>query len=29
MNAVKHGAYMAPENHPAAMLALGEDPKKL
>jgi hypothetical protein len=28
MNALKHGAYAAPENHQQTMLALGEDPEE-
>ena len=28
-NALKHGAYVADENHTQAMLALGEDPERL
>jgi hypothetical protein len=28
LNALKHGAYAAPENHYAGMLALGEDPEQ-
>ena len=29
LNALKHGAYVADENHTQAMLALGEDPEQL
>jgi hypothetical protein len=29
LNALKHGAYVADENHRQAMLALGEDPERL
>ncbi len=28
MNALQHGQYAAPENHPEVMLALGEDPEE-